>query len=109
MEVEYRTLQEQLNYGATVFSPMACGLLTGKYNDGIPDGSRFALNRRELAEEIDDLQSANGQAQIAKVKSLTRVAERLGVQTSTLALAWCLRNEGVSSIITGASHGMSHG
>lgn len=109
MEVEYRPLQDQLNYGATIFSPLACGILTGKYNDGIPEGSRFALNREELEEEIDDLQSASGRAQIAKVKSLTQVAERMGVQTSTLALAWCIQNKSVSSVITGASRGMSIG
>ncbi|KAI9725100.1 MAG: hypothetical protein M1828_003441 [Chrysothrix sp. TS-e1954] len=103
MEVEYKPLQEQSSYGATVFSPLACGILAGKYNDGIPADSRLALNREELEDEINDLQSANGRAQIARVRSLTQVAERLGVHTSTLALAWCIQNESVSSVITGAS------
>lgn len=106
MEVEYRPLQEQLHYGATVFSPLACGVLTGKYNDGIPGGSRFAINKDVLEEELDDLQSARGQAQIAKVKALEKVAERLGHPVSTLALAWCMHNGSVSSVIMGASCGM---
>lgn len=105
VEVEYRSLQEDLHYGATVFSPLACGVLTGKYNDGIPEGSRLALNQEALEEEIDDLKSANGKSQIARVKALTQIADRLGVKTATLSLAWCIHNESVSSVITGASNG----
>lgn len=105
VEVEYRSLQEELDYGATVFSPLACGVLTGKYNDGIPSGSRLALNPEQLKEEIEHLQSPNGQSQIAKIKSLAQVAERLGVKIAILALAWCIKNESVSSVITAASRG----
>ncbi|KAK2601953.1 hypothetical protein QQS21_004466 [Conoideocrella luteorostrata] len=103
VEVEYRPLQEELDYGATIFSPLACGVLTGKYNNGIPDGSRLALNPEPLKEEIEHLESAEGQSQIEKLKLLTQVAERLSVKMATLALAWCIKNESVSSVITAAS------
>ncbi|TWU70753.1 hypothetical protein ED733_001304 [Metarhizium rileyi] len=103
LEVEYRSLQEEFNYGATIFSPLACGVLTGKYNDGIPHGSRLALHPEQLKEEIEHLESAEGQSQIRKLKLLTLVAERLSVKMATLALAWCIKNESVSSVITAAS------
>jgi aryl-alcohol dehydrogenase-like predicted oxidoreductase len=102
-EVEYAPLYEQFAYGTTIWSPLASGLLTGKYNDGIPDGSRFSTNKNIFSDTIAALQSPEGKAKVEKVKKLTAVAERLGGNTAQLALAWCLKNENVSTVILGAT------
>ncbi|KAJ4168580.1 hypothetical protein NW754_010498 [Fusarium falciforme] len=102
-EVEYEPLFKQFNYGTTIWSPLASGLLTGKYNDGIPEGSRFATNKEFFSKTIEALQTEEGKAKIEKVKKLTAIAERLGGNTSQLALAWCLKNPNVSTVILGAT------
>ena len=81
--------------GITVFSPLDQGILTGKYNDGVPAGSRASENER--------LRSALGEAQLAKVRRMTEIANDLGVTMAQLALAWILRRPEISSVITGAS------
>jgi aryl-alcohol dehydrogenase-like predicted oxidoreductase len=82
----------RLGIGLTVFSPLAQGILTGKYNQGVPAASRGAQRELDLAE-----------ANLAKVRQLTRVAGDLQLSMSQLALAWILRRPEVSSVITGAS------
>lgn len=69
-EVEYAPLYEQFEYGTTVWSPLASGLLTGKYNDGIPEDSRFATNKNFFEGTIKSLQSDEGKAKIAKVRKV---------------------------------------
>ena len=69
-EVEYAPLFEQFEYGTTVWSPLASGLLTGKYNDGIPEDSRFATNKSFFEDTIKSLQSEEGKAKIAKVRKV---------------------------------------
>lgn len=98
MEQEYRPLFRDLGYGTTIFSPLASGLLTGKYNEGIPAGSRAALKGYEWIQR--DLITPDN---IARVRALQPVADELGASLAQMALAWCLKNPDVSTVITGAS------
>ena len=102
-EKEYAPLYEKFQYGTTIWSPLASGLLTGKYNEGIPEDSRFATNKDFFTKTVEELKSEKGQAKIEKVKKLTKVAEKLGASTSQLALAWAAKNPNVSTVILGAS------
>lgn len=101
VEREYASLYDDIGLGLTVWSPLASGVLTGKYNDGIPVGSRLDTEGYEWLRER--LESAEGEAQIAKVRRLGNVANELGCTPAQLALAWCLGNPRVSTVITGAS------
>jgi len=97
-EVEYARLFKDYHYGATIWSPLASGLLTGKYNNGIPADSRGALKGYEwLHNRLTDKKS------LKMVKDLGKVAEELGIPLSRFSLAWCLKNPNVSTVITGAS------
>lgn len=96
-EVEYAPLYRELGYGTTIWSPLASGLLSGKYNDGIPPDSRAALKGYEW------LQRGITPERIEKVRRLAEIARDLGCTTAQLALAWCLKNPNVSTVITGAS------
>ena len=101
VESEYAALYEEVGLGTTIWSPLASGILTGKYNDGIPAGSRMSLaNYQWLRPELEN---EAGQAKVAKVKQLEPVARDLGCTLAQLAIAWCLTNEDVSTVITGAS------
>ena len=102
-EVEYAPLYEQFRYGTTIWSPLASGLLTGKYNNGIPEDSRFATNSAFFSDTVKSLQTPEGRAKIEKVKKLTAIAERLGGTATHLALAWAAKNPNVSTVILGAS------
>jgi voltage-dependent potassium channel beta subunit len=102
-EVEYEPLYRKYGYGTTTWSPLASGLLTGKYNDGIPEDSRFATNSAFFSDTVKSLKSAEGQAKIDKVRKLTKIAERLGVNVSQLVLAWTAKNPNVSTVILGAT------
>ena len=101
IEVEYADLYESLGLGTTTYSPLASGVLTGKYNEGIPEDSRMNLPGYEWL--LQSLKSDEGQARIAKVGELEVVAQELGISMAQLALAWCLKNPNVSSVITGAT------
>ena len=90
-------------YGTTIFSPLAMGLLSGKYNNGIPDESRLSLDDPFMKQFRAELESPEGQVKVEKVKKLAVIAEELGGSTAALALAWCLKNPNVSTVITGAS------
>jgi voltage-dependent potassium channel beta subunit len=99
VEQEYRRLFEDLGLGLTTWSPLASGLLTGKYRNGIPAGSRGALeNLSWLRDQLTD--SARNRV----VGELAKVADELGCSLAKLALAWCTRNPNVSTVITGASN-----
>jgi len=98
VEQEYARLYEDLGLGATTWSPLASGLLTGKYNEGVPADSRAAVKGYEwLAERVQD------NAKLTKVRALAPVARDLSCSLAQLALAWCLKNPHVSTVITGAS------
>lgn len=102
-EVEFAPLFEQFKYGTTIWSPLASGLLTGKYNDGIPEDSRFATNSAFFDSTVKSLQEPEGKAKIEKVRKLTKIAERLGGTATHLALAWAAKNPNVSTVILGAT------
>jgi voltage-dependent potassium channel beta subunit len=102
-EVEYDPLYKKYQYGTTIWSPLASGLLTGKYNDGIPEDSRFATNSTFFNDTIESLKKPEGQAKIRKVQELTKIAQRFGGTPSQLAIAWAAKNENVSTVILGAS------
>jgi len=102
VEKEYAALVADKGLGMTVWSPLASGLLTGKYNDGVPEGSRLSLPQYDwLRESI--LNDPSYPDKIAKVQKLTEVAEDLGGTMAQLALAWAARHPRVSTVITGAS------
>lgn len=101
VEAEFRPLYEGPGLGTTIFSPLASGLLTGKYLDGIPDGSRLDLPGYEWLR--DALLSDAGQQRLEKIRQLKPLAEELGISLTHLALAWCLKNPNVSTVILGAS------
>jgi hypothetical protein len=85
---------------STIWSPLEQGILTGKYNDGLPEGSRFAVNvQGASSEKAKFLQSDEGKAQLQKVRELTKIAEELGTNMSNLALAWAISNKNVSTCI----------
>jgi voltage-dependent potassium channel beta subunit len=97
-EMEYARLFRDYGYGATTWSPLGSGMLTGKYIDGIPNDSRGALKGYEwLRPRLTEQES------IARVKTLQPVAKELGCSLAQMALAWCLKNPNVSTVITGAS------
>jgi aryl-alcohol dehydrogenase-like predicted oxidoreductase len=99
-ENEYAPLYKLYNYGTTVWSPLYQGILTGKYNDGIPEDSRYGTISKNDATKFE---SEVTKAQIAKVRDLTKVAERLGGSMASLALAWVIKNPHISVAILGAT------
>ncbi|THG98243.1 hypothetical protein EW026_g3906 [Hermanssonia centrifuga] len=104
-EKEYEPLYRKYDYGTTVFSGLAQGLLTGKYNDGIPEDSRFAKEKHPMYDELRaGLTSEEGKTKIKKIKDLTAFAEtELNCKISHLALAWLAVKPHTSTIILGAS------
>jgi len=97
-EKEYDILYHELGYGTTIYSPLASGLLSGKYNDGIPEGSRATLEGYDWIQKY-----LITPERIEKVKRLAPIAQELGCSMAQLGLAWCLKNPNVSTVITGAS------
>ena len=98
VEQEYARLYADIGLGTTTWSPLASGLLTGKYNDGIPPGTRGTLKGYEwLAERLSD------KDKLAVVRRLAPIASDLGCTLAQMSLAWCLKNPHVSTVITGAS------
>jgi aryl-alcohol dehydrogenase-like predicted oxidoreductase len=103
-EKEYSPLYKEYKYGTTIWSPLASGILSGKYNDGIPSDSRLALKDDPFMKRFrDELSTPEGKAKIEKVKKLTEVAKELDTTIASLSLAWLLKNPNVSTVITGAS------
>jgi len=102
VEGEYARLYDEIGLGTTIWSPLASGLLTGKYNDGIPENSRLAMDNYDwLREKL--LETESGKQKLRKVKKLAEVAEDAEISMAEMALAWCLKNPNVSTVITGAS------
>lgn len=98
VEVEYYKLYREIGMGTTVWSPLASGVLSGKYNDGFPKDTRLSI------EGLDWLKDrVYREENLEKVRSLTSLAKELGMSMSGLALCWVLKNENVSTAITGAS------
>lgn len=101
VEQEFAPLYDAGGLGLTTWSPLASGLLTGKYNDGDPGGTRISL--KDYAWLREQFETKEARKRLAKVKKLAAVADDLGTTLPRLALAWCLKNPRVSSVITGAS------
>ncbi len=98
IEKEYLDVYRTVGLGTTIWSPLASGLLSGKYNDGIPKTSRFALEGFDWLKDrwmLDD--------NIKKVKKISELATKLGVSTASLSIAWCIKNPNVSTAILGAT------
>ncbi len=98
VEKEYARLYEDIGLGTTIWSPLASGLLTGKYLDGVPEDSRANLPGYEwLRDKLTDPDNNE------KVRQLSEIADELGCTTAQLSIAWCAANPNVSTVITGAS------
>ena len=102
MEKEYLGLFDSEGMGTTIWSPLASGVLTGKYNSGVPKGSRMSLPEYKFLR--DKLESKEGSDRLNKVRRLGKVADKLGVSLAQLSLAWCLKNKNVSTVILGATN-----
>lgn len=98
MERDYLTVFKNIGMGTTIWSPLCSGLLTGKYNDGIPEGSRLSIDGFEW---LKDRTLADGR--IAQVRQLSKIADELGASLATLAIAWCIHNPNVTTAILGAT------
>jgi len=102
-EKEYLPIYNKYGLGTTIWSPLASGLLTGKYNNGIPEGSRFHTLGDQYKNTIEKLQSDEGKEQIEQLQALAKVAEKVGCSMTQLALAWTIKNPHVSTVLLGAS------
>ena len=98
VEVEYSQIYKTVGLGTTIWSPLASGILTGKYADGIPDGTRFADEKNDWLREARYTEDG-----ISKTMELSKLAAELNISMAQLAVAWCLKNENVSTVILGAS------
>lgn len=99
VENEFLEIYKNVGLGTTIWSPLAAGLLTGKYNDGIPDGSRFQLEGFEWLRDRWIMQD-----KIKKVQQLASISKALKVSTASLSIAWCIKNPNVSTAILGATN-----
>ncbi|XP_041420852.1 voltage-gated potassium channel subunit beta-1 isoform X1 [Xenopus laevis] len=102
VEVQLPELYHKIGVGAMTWSPLACGIISGKYENGIPESTRASLKCYQWLK--DKILSEEGRKQRTKLRDLMPIAERLGCTLPQLAVAWCLRNEGVSSVLLGASN-----
>ena len=102
VETEYAPLYESVGLGTTIFSPLASGILTGKYREEIPNDSRLSIERMDFLRESWDRLKENGF--IPVLETLESLAQKVGANLPQLAIAWCLKNSNVSSVILGASH-----
>jgi aryl-alcohol dehydrogenase-like predicted oxidoreductase len=98
MEVDYYTIFKNIGMGTTIWSPLASGLLTGKYNNGIPEGSRLALEGFEWLKD-----RTLTEQRLEGVRKLDTVAKDLDTSLATLAIAWCISNPNVTTAILGAT------
>ncbi len=102
VEREYLALYDSVGLGTTIWSPLASGILTGKYRDGIPDDSRMALEDYDwLRDRV--MNTEEGKANLARANEIAALAPELGMSPAQLAIAWCLKNPRVSTVILGAS------
>lgn len=101
VEREYQPLYDNYGMGLTTYSPLYSGILTGKYNNGVPDDSRLSLPGYEWLRE--QLLSESGQQNLTCVAKLQKLAQNANLSLSHLALIWCAHNPNVSSVILGAS------
>jgi len=97
-EIEYQRVFSEMGYGSTIWSPLASGILSGKYNTGFPDGTRLGITGLEwLKEKVHTAEN------LSKTLQLNSLANQVGIKLPQLAIAWCLKNPHVSTVILGAS------
>jgi len=101
-EVEYNPIFEKYNMGTTTWSPLASGALTGKYLEGVPDGSRASLKGYEWLRK-HMIESDRGQERMNRVSKYIEITKKYNLDPTKLAIAWCLLNKNVSTVILGAS------
>lgn len=101
VEADYAPIYDTFGLGTTIWSPLASGILTGKYADGIPQDSRLALPGYEWLKER--MESPEGRDMLTKAAELAKVAQAAGLSLTHMALLWCLANPRVSTVILGAS------
>ena len=98
VELEFNDIYKGLGIGTTIWSPLAAGLLTGKYSNGIPTDARLQMNNLTWLKDL-----ALTDEKLNKVKSLQKIADEVGITLAQLSLIWCLKNQNVSTVILGAS------
>ena len=98
IEKEFLNIYRTVGLGTTIWSPLASGLLTGKYNDGVPKGSRLTLEGYDWLKDRMLMED-----KIKKVKKLTDLATKMNVTPAALSIAWCIKNPNVSTAILGAT------
>ncbi len=101
VEKEYERLYGDIGLGTTIWSPLASGILTGKYNEGVPEGSRLDLEQYQWLR--DRIMGPGWDEKVDKARKLEPIAKDLGGTLAQLSIAWCLMNPDVSTVITGAS------
>jgi len=101
VEGELTRLYHSIGLGMTTFSPVSAGMLTGRYNEGIPANSRLSIERLDFLRERWERLKENGIVPV--IETLESIAQKIGANLPQLAIAWCLKNEHVSSVILGAS------
>jgi voltage-dependent potassium channel beta subunit len=101
VEKDYLPIYDTYGLGTTIWSPLASGLLTGKYNDGVAQDSRAALPGYEWLRDI--IEGPKGRRRVEQVKALAKIADQAGMPIHHMALLWCLQNRHVSTVILGAS------
>jgi voltage-dependent potassium channel beta subunit len=101
VEKEYSNLYKEIGLGTTIWSPLASGLLTGKYNNGVPKGSRLTIP--SMSWLSDSISGEEGKKRLETIKSLGKLAADYGITLHHLALIWCLSNQHISTVILGAS------
>ena len=97
-ELEYSRIFSEMGYGSTIWSPLASGILSGKYNDGFPDGTRLGMQGMEWLRD-----KMHTEENLIIARKLTILAQDLGTTLPSLSIAWCLKNPNVSTVILGAS------
>lgn len=98
VEVEFSQIYKTVGLGTTIWSPLASGILTGKYNDGFPDDTRLGIEGMEWLKD-----STLREENLQKVRKMTAFSKEIGISMANLAIAWCLKNPNVSTVILGAS------
>jgi len=101
VEIEYASIYDEFGLGTTIWSPLASGLLTGKYNDGVPADSRLAS--ADYGWLKDSVLGDAASRRLERARAFAALASELDVTPASLAIAWCMRNPNVSSVILGAT------
>ncbi len=100
VEVDFNQIYKTVGLGTTIWSPLASGILTGKYNGGMPESTRLSMDGLEWLKDANLVEE-----NLEKVRKITALAEEIGTTMPKLGIAWCMKNENVSTVILGASKG----